>query len=382
MLYNPLNDIPDISFVPTSTEELLEEMTADYEKYYKETTGENIKVQPASEVRIFLYTQAYRYYLMYMMIDNGLKMNLLKYSRGAFLENLGAWFGITRNSGKPSYTTVKFTLSAPRQVSTTIPAGTRVSTGDNIFFKTLGQLIIPSGEITGEVNAVSITAGKATNGIPAGDINIIVDPIPFVAEAKNETKSQGGADVEDDDSLRTRIFYYPDRFSTAGPENAYIYFAKTFSQSIESIKVFSPEPGHVDIRVALEDGELPEQAFLDELYAYLDDKDKRPLTDFLYVGAAEKAVYSIDFKYYIASSNYEKVKDIQDNVKRSVEEFVRWQNSEIGRDVTPDVLIKLLVEAGVKRVEINEPHFTVIPGTCLAVLESAPLIDFGGMEND
>ena len=382
MYNNPLHDVPEISFVPTSVEEMLDEMITDYEKSYFDITGEKIKIQPASETRIFLYTQAYRYYLAYMMIDNGLKMNLLKYSKGDFLDNLGAWFGLKRNDNKPSYATVEFTLSAPRQSSVTIFSGTRVSTDDNIFFKVIDQVIIPPGEISVTTNVVSVNKGAKTNSIAPGDINIVVDPIPFVSGVINISKSQGGADTEDDDSYRTRIYYYPDRFSTAGPEDAYIYFARSFSQSIEGIKVHSPEPGHVDIRVTLEGGELPEQAFLDELYNHLNDRDIRPLTDFLSVRAPDKHFYDIDMKYYIASSKYSDAALIQEKAAEALKNYIKWQSAEIGRDITPDMLVKLLIEAGVKRVEITRPFFEVVSNTDIAVLNSEPVINFGGLEND
>ena len=60
----------------------------------------------------------------------------------------------------------------------------------------------------------------------AGQLKTLVDPVPYVASVANITTSEGGADAQTDDSYREDIHGAPERFSTAGPDGAYIYHAK------------------------------------------------------------------------------------------------------------------------------------------------------------
>ena len=46
------------------------------------------------------------------------------------------------------------------------------------------------------------------------------------------TKSSGGEDEESDDSFAGKIFLAPSSYSVAGPDDAYVYWVKTFSTEI------------------------------------------------------------------------------------------------------------------------------------------------------
>lgn len=78
-----------------------------------------------------------------------------------------------------------------------------------MFFATDEDLIIRSPATSGRVGITCQQAGSIGNGYAKGKINIIVDPVAYVAQVGNVEKTQGGADVEDDESLRTRIFMRP-----------------------------------------------------------------------------------------------------------------------------------------------------------------------------
>lgn len=202
---NPFDLIPDVVFAPDSAGHLLDEMVRDYEQAWLEITGQEINLPAASRERVFLYTQAARYFAAYQMIDQGCKMNLLKYATGPYLDNLAALFGLSRLPAQPSYAKVLFTLSMPQPGVTVIPAGTRVSTAGNIFFMTQADLQIPAGGLNVEGNVVSTRTGADTAGLSVGQINVLVDPVSFVKSAVNIEKSQGGADIESDSNLRYRV---------------------------------------------------------------------------------------------------------------------------------------------------------------------------------
>ena len=58
----------------------------------------------------------------------------------------------------------------------------------------------------------------------AGELNILVDPVGFIAAVRNTESSTGGTDVESDSNLAERVFLAPSSYSTAGPDDAYEYW--------------------------------------------------------------------------------------------------------------------------------------------------------------
>lgn len=82
----------------------------------------------------------------------------------------------------------------------------------------------------------SIETGVDLNGIHEGAIQTLVDPIPYIESVTNITETDGGADPESDESLKDRIYIAPSRYSTAGTEEAYIYWVKTYNSTIADVK--------------------------------------------------------------------------------------------------------------------------------------------------
>ncbi len=225
------------------------------------------------------------------------------------------------------------------------------------------------------------TAGIAGSGLAAGSINILVEPIPYVAKAVNIEESRGGSDIEDDESLAERVYLAPASYSTAGPTDAYVHHTKSYGASIGSVNVTSPIPGDVEVRVLLKDGTLPSDALLESLLEYLNDETIRPLTDHVKVLAPETMDYNLVMTYYIARSDSAKAVAIQNAVNTVVNEYNQWQTFTIGRDINPSELIRRVVNAGAKRAVVTLPEFTVVPPTTVARVENVS-VTYGGVEDD
>lgn len=375
-----LSKLPDINFAQKDIETILAETIAGFEQAYYEQTGVVKKLYPGDPIRIWLYSQALREFQLRQIIDYSAKQNLLKYATGAFLDHKGADHDIPRAEAQKATVTMKYILSAPQPTTQYIPAGTRVSPGNNIYFETTSMIEVPGGAT--EVTAVNqcTVAGTIGNDFTPGQINILVDPIPWIASVTNIDTSQGGVDEEDDESYRERINLAPEGYSTAGPELGYVFFAKKYSQLIEDVKVFSPSPGVVDIRVLLINGEIPDQTFLDGLGSYLSAKDKRPLTDHVLVGAPDIVNYDISFTYYIRTEDETMAASIQQKVNEAVTAYQTWQKSKIGRDINPSELISRVIQAGAKRLDLTAPLFTRITESQIAVAQNIS-VTYGGLED-
>lgn len=382
MSLKALDNYPDISFIENmSLEEMKEQMIRDFQGKYEEITGKVISLAKADPVRLILYASALQLYQGMQYIDNAAKQSFLKYSYGDFLENLGALKGITRNAATPARTIVRFTLSEERETIITIPLGTRVTPGGNIFFATEEENVIPTGELFIDISVICTENGEIGNDYEAGSIKVLVDKIPYIADVRNIEKTSGGAEEENDETLAERIYIAPSKYSVAGPDDAYKYWVKTYNPSIADVKVTSPIPGQVDIRFIVGDGEIPEQGMIKEVEAYLMEGNRRPLTDLVTVGAPEVCEYNINLKYWINETDKTKAAAIQKNINEAVNGFIYWQKQQIGRDINPSMLNYLLVQAGAKRTEIAEPVFSVVGETGIAQVTTINIV-YGGIERD
>lgn len=374
-----LKNYPDISFIEeTSFEELKEQMIGDYEKRYQELTGKEISLAPADPYRLILYACAVAIYQGYQYEDRAGKMGLLKYSTGEFLDNLAALKGVRRNEATPARTTLRFTLAATLNRTAIIPPGTRVK-GQDLYFETTEMGEILSGTEYIDIPAKCQTPGSIGNGFLIGDIRTMVDPLPYTLSVENSAPTSGGADRETDDELAERVYLAPSSYSTAGPKLAYEYWVKTFSPAIGECKVISETPGEVDIYVTV-DGQLPTDDFVDQLEAYMQSGERRPLTDHVVVKKPEPVTYDIECVYYIRKSDQDMEETIRAAVNAACENYIVWQR-KIGRDITPSQLIYELVKAGVQSVDIKKPAYAEVADSQIAIA-GEPVITYGGIRDD
>ena len=222
-----LYSLPDISFVSDVAPDfdtVLQRLVSDYEARYEEETGKKVVLRPGDKEYIELTVYAAEFFQMYQQIDFSAKMNLLKYSKGDYLKHLGAFKKTFVQEPKAAVTTARFTLSESRKEVVYIPAGTRITAGDGIYFETDDYAEVTAGETYVDIDCTCQTAGTVGNDYTPGQLEIIVDPVPYVATVSNITKTDGGAGEETEESFRERIYLAPSSYSTAGPSDAYEYW--------------------------------------------------------------------------------------------------------------------------------------------------------------
>ena len=89
--------------------------------------------------------------------------------------------------------------------------------------------------------------------------------------------------------------------------------------------------------------------------------------------------FNVELEYWISYDNQKYEETIKTQVEASVAEYIKWQTTRIGRNVTPSKLVQLVMEAGASRVEITAPTQTAVEDTELAVLGTSS-ITYGGLE--
>jgi len=366
----------DIQFITVDADQIQRELINGFETALQET------LYPADERRIFLNQQLPVIVGLKNEINENAKQNLLRYASGDILAALGEFFDVVRIPAQKAKTTFRFTLSSVQISDTPILSGRRATPDGSLYFATVMDIIIPAGQITGDVIAEATEGGEKYNNFVPGQIKTLVDPIAYVVSVENINTSSGGSDLELDDNFRERIRQAPESYSVAGPEGAYIYWAKTANSEISDVSVSSPSPGVVRIVPLLSGGGIPTQDILDEVLAIVSAKDKRPLTDMVQVAAPTQVTYNIEFTYYISSARLTEVPFIRDAIegtKGVVQQFIQWQHEKLGRAINPDELRYRLIYIGASRIVLNSPVYELVDLDKVAK-EGTINIIFGGVE--
>lgn len=358
----------DITFVEVDAQKINSELINDFETSLGET------LYPGDERRIFLEQETQVLVGIENNINETAKQNLLRYAKGEQLDALGEWWNTPRLDAAKSHTTFRFTLSAIQNQDIPVPSGTRGTPDGTLYFASSKDIVIPSGYLYADVLAEALEAGEKYNNFVSGQIKTLVDPIPYVASVTNIDTSIGGADIEPDDDgvniwsgYRERIREAPEATSTAGPEGAYICFAKAADINITDIAVTSPSPGVVKITILMKDGEIPSQDILDKVFAECSPKERRPLTDNVQVGAPTIVNYDINLTYYLDKEHsteelsYRKVVEGEnlDCITGAIREYINWQQSKLGRAINPDEL-RYRIQNTASYTTIDNKSYTVV----------------------
>ena len=370
-----LADLADVKFVDADPDEIMAALVADYLEITKRKT-----LAKGDPVRLFLLAVAESIVRLRNAINYTGKMNLLKYAEGDFLDHMGAFFDTPRLDAAAAATTIKITLSTARERGTVIPAGTRISNGDRLYFSLPEEAVIPAGETEILVPAECMETGETGNDYMPGEISTIVDPVPYVASMANTTKTEGGSERETDAHYRERIHEAPEKFSTAGPYGAYRYWAMSASALIADAQPYGPEdsPGEVEIYVLLENGGIPGEEMLSKVLDAVADDEKgvRPFTDHVTAKPPDIVEYDLSLEYYMLSGA--DATATEKAVEEAVDGYVLWQKAKLGRDINPDELVLRLKSInGVKRVNILSPVFTSLDERQVALAGSVQIRAMG-----
>jgi len=341
----------------------------------------NRTLYPGDPDRLLVDLQTYATALLAIAINETGKQNLLAYASGSNLDALAEFYGVTRLPAQPAQTTLQFSINQPLNFNVVIPAGTRATPDGKLFFATLQEGIIPAGNTSVSVPAACQTPGSVGNGYVAGQINQMVETVPYVTSVVNTATSMYGTDPETDDRFRQRIRLSMERFSTAGPTKAYKYWTLTAHQDIEDVEVFSQSPGQVTVVFTTTGGNIPDQDLINTVTTFLSQDNIRPLTDQVSVIAPTIVYYDINVTYYINQTDAAKVSIIQNQVNQAVQDFTNWTKSKIGRYILPEQLIARIKDAGAYMIDLTAPTQQTLTIQQIAYANNVN-VTYGGLVND
>ena len=342
----------DYQFVSLDAEHLQAQMIAAYERIC------GVTVQPASPERLFIQWVAAIIWQERALNNYTGNQNIPSRAQGENLDALAELFYLReRPQASAAGCTMRFYIAAAQEQATLIPAGTRVCDSTNTFvWATAADAYIPAGQTQVDLPVYCQTAGVIGNGWAPGQINQAVDLYAYYSGCENISESVGGSDEATDAEFYELLRASQDAYSTAGARGAYIYHAKKVSREIADVVANSPSPGVVRLYVLTSDGKPASEELKAQVLAACND-EVRAFTDLVEVADPESVGYDIDVTYYSGTESTVKAQELQRAVEAAVQKYVDWQCARLGRDINPSYLHSLLMQTGVKRVEIAAPAF-------------------------
>lgn len=357
----------DLKFIETNASEIYEIVIGSLES----KCGADL--YPGDERRIFGEAIVPLVVALFNAVNDACRQKMLRYARGEVLDALGERENVTRSAAVSATTTERFSLNTAISENIIIPKGTRVTSDYTNYFATDTTAVLAAGDTFVDVPVTAETGGSSANGITIGQINVLVDTVPYIDSVSNIAATSGGSDEETDDAYRDRIRTSGASLSVAGPPNAYKYWAMEADSTVADAAVGSPSPGVVLITPICYGGEIPDESILAKVLEKCSADDIRPLTDLVRVQAPSVETYDIELKYYTTEADESACVETIEGDGGAIDKYVYWQGSALNRDINPDYLRKLILApnwsndaVGAVRVEVISPTFKELNSTTVA----------------
>lgn len=266
---------------------------------YEDRTPENIKAEmkqalktdldkrEGSFVDDLLGPVAVEHYKIYQSLNAVQPMVHVDATSGKYLDMEAEDLGIEpRKTG----TKAQVTLTVAGTAGFTIPAGTRFSTADNLYFETLSAVEIPeAGQV--EISVQAEQVGEQYN-VDTGTILYQFQNDSRIQAVTNASAAMGGMDPESDESLFSRIDSSRKKPRTSG--NAYDYEAWACEVSGVGYAKCTPiqyGPGTVGVLVADENRQPVDDAVVTACAGHIETK--RPVGADVTVKSAEALAINV-----------------------------------------------------------------------------------------
>ncbi len=301
----------------------------------------------SDDIMTAIEVDAYDEMFLHTRINNAAKAQLLAFAKKADLEHLGtSRYGVERLEGAKPYALFTFTLSAALTYDVTLPAGLQLTDTKGEFALLLVDVTITAGLLsnTGTVELQSYVESSVIK------TETIVTPLPYVATATQDETFHDGADEEDDERYRERIWLSRERKSTAGSDLAYKYFAKTADARVADVYIPDNTAGVVAVYLLSNvDPYTADQVMIDRVNAELNKEEVRPLTDDVQVSSATIVNGSIVADIVLYDLTYEA------NVRELIQSRIDANTMIFGKSLSIAKQYGLLESEQVKDVTITTP---------------------------
>lgn len=343
-------------------------LKAFFKQVFEEASGRTL--YPAQTEMFLIEVASYALSILHEAAQTATLQNTAVFADGVHLENRGTNVSTFRLLAQPATTDIRFELTQVRLIDVAVPKGTRVASGTAVIFATDADLIIPAGMTAGVVRATAQTPGAAFNGLGVGAVSDLLDPVAYVASARNVTTISGGTDDEELERFRLRVVNALFTIAKTGPRNGYREHVMAVDPEIVDVAPIRPEPGYIHIYPLMKTGQ-PSAALKDAVLAYLDPETLRAMGDYVTIHNPVR----VGFSFTLTVRSLEAIAGLEDLVRATAEAaFYPW-TQELGAQVAPSVIVAAVKAlSGVSDVDLDGLEFTDLPETHYAGLDDLTIV--------
>ena len=181
-----------------TTDELYAEMKATY----AQATG--LALNDGGDMALRLYAAAAQLSSLWAQADFVARQSFPQTAQGDYLDYHAEIRGVERAAASKAAGTIRFYIPSALENDLTIPEGVVCMTAAETGFVTTAPTEIKAGELYGDAAAQAVEAGASGNA-PAFAISYMTLAPTGVSACANPEAFRGGAQAEDDNSLRKRV---------------------------------------------------------------------------------------------------------------------------------------------------------------------------------
>lgn len=216
------------------------------------------------DVPLRLYAAAAQIYALHVQGEWVLRQCFPQTAQAEYLQHHAQMRGLKRKPAVAATGVVRFVGAYVAETDRVIASGSVVMTADLRRFETTREATLKAGEDYVDIEVRAVAPGAQGN-IAKGTIVSLAAVPTGISQCTNLERFQGGADEEDDDSLRVRVL---DSY-TKLPNGVNSAFYEKEALSFDQVKKAQVIPRHrgigtVDIFIATQEG-IPSQALIEEV---------------------------------------------------------------------------------------------------------------------
>lgn len=326
-----------------TVEEIYDEMLA----VFRRETG--AEASAASDLSVKLYAVAAEVYALYVQADWLARQVFPQTAEGIYLERHAALRGLERREAVRAEGVIRFCVDAASAADLSVPAGTVCATAGMVRFETLEDVVLPAGETSVEAAARAVEAGAAGN-VPEGSIQAMAVAPVGISRCVNPRAFTGGADAEEDGTLRERVLETYRRMPNGANAAFYEQEALSFDQ-VAAVTVLPRNRGKgtVDVVVATQAG-LPGAELLSQLTDYFEARREIAVD----VEVKAPTVKTVDVTVAVTPKEGADSAQVKTGVEAALRDF--FSGKRLSRNVLVAELYQLIFsQAGVANCSVSAP---------------------------
>ena len=291
---------------------------------FTQRTG--VSINDRSDMAVRMYAAATQIYSLYVYNDWVKAQSFPQTAAGAYLDYHAEMRGIIRIPETAAQGFIRFRINELRETAVTVPKGTVCMALSGVEFHTTDDTVIAAGELYCDAPALARIPGESGNAAESSIIFMTAAPIG-VAACTNIERFKGGANSEDDESLRQRVIASYNKL----PNGANAAFYEKIVLNMENVAAVNVIPknrglGTVDIVVTSTDG-LPSPELLGEISEKLESM--REICVDIEVDAP--VIKTVQVKVMLDVQNECDISTVSENVETVIEAY--FNGTLLGRDI-------------------------------------------------